>query len=554
MKAKVKKFFYYIWDKKMTVSSAAIVLGATALLSNVLGLFRDRLIAGHFGASNQTDIFYASFRIPDLIFNLLVLGALSSVFIPIFIEKLTKDKKREADHLASSFLNFLLICTAVFSVVIFILAPKLVPFLLPGLFNRNIHTDFNVFQTTVNLVRLMLLSPIFFAISGIFSGILNSHKRFIAYSLAPIIYNVSIILSMIFLVDKFNPQIYAPAIGVVAGALLQALIQLPSTLRTGWRWRPIIDFGQGEIARMVKMMAPRTLAIGASQINLVVDTIVLSYLAGGISEFYYANNIQTVPTVIFGIAIATAIFPALSAAYARKDMKEFMNSFSWSARRILFFMIPATIGIIVLRAQIIRLIFGIGNFDWTATYWTTKTLLFFSFGLIAQGLIPLLLKAFYAIHDTKTPFFIAIVVMVVNAILSITLPFIPSLGLGVAGVALAFSIAGIVNVVLLAIWLHEKVGILDPNHRIFESTTRLIIASVFMGIVIHYSLYLFDLVTNTGKVTGLFIQTSGAITFGGITYLFLAWLFRCEEIKFVLEKIHRLKPAGAAEPDEAKTS
>ncbi len=536
---KVRKFLYLIWDKKLTVSSAAVILATTGLVSNILGLFRERLIAGHFGASHQTDIFYASFRIPDLIFNLLILGALSSVFIPIFVEKLTKDKQKEAEHLANSFLNFILICTIVFGIVMFILAPKLVPFLLPGFFNKDINTDINTYETTVNMVRIMLLSPIFFAISGIFSGILNSHKRFIAYSLAPIVYNVSIILSMVFLVNKINPQIYAPAIGVIIGAFMTAAIQLPSTFRTGWRWRPIIDFRKGEIARMIKMMAPRSLAIGANQINIVVDTIVLSFFVGGISVFNYANNIQTVPTVIFGIAIATAIFPALSESHAKKDMDGFMSQFSWSARRILFFMIPATVGIIVLRAQIIRLVFGTGNFDWEATYWTTKALLFFAFGLVAQGLIPLLNRAFYAIQDTKTPFYIAVIVMVVNAVLSITLPFIPALGLGMAGVALAFSLAGIVWAILLSIWLHEKVGILDFNHKIFESTTRLIIASVFMGIVVHYSLYLFDLIANTQKVAGLFLQTTGAVALGGICYLFLVWLFKCEEINFVLQKVKR---------------
>ncbi|MEK7447236.1 MAG: murein biosynthesis integral membrane protein MurJ, partial [Patescibacteria group bacterium] len=394
-----------MWDKKLTVSAAAFILAGTGLVSNILGLFRERLIAGHFGASHETDIFYASFRIPDLIFNLLILGALSSVFIPIFVEKLTKNEKEKANDLASSFMNFILICAIVFGVIVFILAPKLVPFLLPGFFNRDINTDINTYDTTVNLIRIMLLSPIFFSISGIFGGILNSHKRFIAYSLAPIIYNVSIILSMIFLVDRINPQIYAPAIGVVAGAFFAAAVQLPSVLRTGWRWRMVIDFQKGEIPRMIKMMVPRTLTIGANQINIVVDTIVLSFFVGGISVFNYANNIQTVPTVIFGIAIATAIFPALSESHAKKDMDEFIDRFSWSARRILFFMIPATVGIIVLRAQIVRLIFGIGSFDWEATYWTTKTLLFFSFGLVAQGLIPLLIRAFYAIQDTRNPFY-----------------------------------------------------------------------------------------------------------------------------------------------------
>lgn len=539
---RVKKFLYLIWDKKLTVSSAAIILAATGLVSNILGLFRERLIAGHFGASHETDIFYASFRIPDLIFNLLILGAVSSVFIPIFIEKMTKGNKEEVQKFANSFLNFMLLSAIVFCIVVFILAPKLVPLLLPGFFDQKIETSFNVYSTTVNMIRIMLLSPIFFAISGILSGILNSHKRFVAYSLVPIVYNISIILSMIFLIDKFHPSIYAPAVGAAIGAFMTVLIQIPSTFRTGYRWKPIIDFKTGEIARIFKIMAPRSLTIGTSQINLVVDTIVLSYLAAGsISELNYANNIQTVPTVIFGIAIATAIFPALAESFAKNDMDEFMDRFSWSARRILFFMIPATIGIIVLRAQIVRLLFGTGNFDWEATYWTTKTLLFFSFGLVAQGLIPLLYKAFFAIQDTKTPFYIGIIVMIINAILSITLPFVPLWGLGVAGVALAFSIAGIVNVVLLAIFLHEKIGILDPDHKIFESTTRLIVASVFMGIVVHYSLYLFDIITDTQKVFGLFLQTTGAVALGGICYFFLSWLFKCEETKFVLEKLGIVK-------------
>lgn len=536
---KVKKFLYLIWDKKLTVSAAATILAATGLVSNVLGLFRERLIAGHFGASNETDIFYASFRIPDLIFNLLILGALSSVFIPIFVEKLTKGEKEKAQKLANSLLNFILISAFLFGVIVFILAPQLVPFLLPGFFNRETSANLDIYQTTVNLIRIMLLSPILFSISGIFSGILNSHKRFIAYSLTPIVYNISIILSMIFLIDKFEPQIYAPAVGVIGGAFMAAIIQLPSVLRTGWRWKPEIDFKKGEIARMIKMMTPRTLTIGANQINIVVDTIVLSFFVGGISVFNYANNIQTVPTVIFGIAIATAIFPALSESSTRGDMKEFKERFSWSARRILFFMIPATIGIIVLRAQIVRLIFGIGHFDWEATYWTTKTLLFFSFGLVAQALIPLLIRAFYAIQDTRNPFYIGVIVMLINAILSIAFPFITALGLGVAGVALAFSIAGIVNAVLLFVVLHEKIGILDPDNKIFESTARLVIASALMGIVVHYSLYLFDAVTDTHKVVGLLLQTTGAVALGGLTYFFLTWLFKCEEIKFVLNKIRR---------------
>jgi putative peptidoglycan lipid II flippase len=535
---RVKKFWYDISSKKLTIGNAAVILGATGLLSNILGLWRERVIAGTFGASHMTDAFYASFRLPDMIFNLLILGALSSAFIPVFVEKITEKKKDEANELASSFLNFITLAAGFFAVIIFILAPKLVPFLLPGFFNRP-EANIDIFNVTVNLTRMMMVSPILFSISGVFGGILNSYKRFVAYSMAPLIYNLSIILAAIFLTPKFQTPVYALAIGVIIGAVFHVLIQLPSVISTGFRWKPTLNFRGGQIGRIIKLMLPRTISIGVGQINLFVDTIIASFFVGGITVLNFANDIQTAPTVIFGIAIATAIFPVLSEARTKNNMAEFMKSFSWSARRILYFTIPATIGLIVLRAQVIRLVFGVGNFSWDNTYWTTKALLFFAVGLVAQGLIPLLLKAFYAIQDTRTPLYISLAVVVINAVLSVSLPFIAPLGLGVAGIALAFSIAGIVNAIALFVALHNKVGALDPDHKIFESTARLIVASIIMGFVAHYSLYLFDPLVNTLSVVGLFLQTMGAITLGAITYFLLSWLFRCEEANFVLSKLKR---------------
>jgi putative peptidoglycan lipid II flippase len=302
----IKKFWYYISNKKLTISNAALILAITGLISNVLGLYRERLIAGYFGAGHMTDVFYASFRLPDMIFNLLILGALSSAFIPVFVEKITLKRKEEAEEIANSFLNFIVLCAFFLAVVVFILAPKLVPFLLPGFFNRPA-SDFNIYQTTVNMTRIMMLSPILFSISGVFGGILNSYKRFVAYSLAPLIYNLSIIFSVLFLVNRFNPPIYGLTVGVLLGAFLHMAIQLPSVLMTGYRWKPVLDFKHGEIARIIKLMLPRTLAIGASQINLFVDTIVASFFIGGITVLTFANDIQTAPTVIFGIATPPSI-------------------------------------------------------------------------------------------------------------------------------------------------------------------------------------------------------------------------------------------------------
>lgn len=536
MRETAKKFWYEISQKKLTIPSAAMILAVTSLISNFLGVYRERLIAGQFGASHLTDVFFASFIIPDVIFSLLVLGAVSSAFIPIFVDSLSKKDKEESNLIASNFMNFLLLATIVFGIVIFILARKLVPFLLPGFFANGVNADFNTFEVAVTAVRIMILSPVFFAISSVFSGVLNSHKKFIAYSLAPIIYNVAIIFGILFLSGKTNPPIYGLLYGVILGAFLHAVIQLPSAFANGFRWKPVLDFRNHELPAIIKLMIPRTISIGVGKINILVDTAIASYFVGGITILNFANDIQTLPTVVFGISIATAVFPLLAEKSSTDNRKEFLITFSESARKILYFMIPASLGIVVLRAQIIRLLYGVGNFSWDNTYWTTKALGFFAIGLIAQGLIPLLVRAFYALKDTKTPLIISLIVMAVNLIFSVTLPFIPKLGLGIAGVALAFSIAGFVNVGLLFWYLHGKIGALDKDNKIFASTTRLLFAAVVMGIVAHYSLYLFDPFVDTHTVVGLALQTAGAITLGAITYFGLSHLFKCDEAGYIFKK------------------
>jgi putative peptidoglycan lipid II flippase len=342
-----------------------------------------------------------------------------------------------------------------------------------------------------------------------------------------------------FFVNKFGNPVYGLLAGVLLGAVLHMLIQLPSVLLTGFKYRPLLVFGKYRLPEIIKLMAPRVLSIGVGQINLLVDTVIASYFTriGGITILTFANDIQTLPTVVFGISIATAIFPYLTEHHTNGERKEFMKAFSESARKIMYFMIPASIGIIALRAQIIRLVFGAGNFDWQSTYWTTKALAFFGIGLVAQGLIPLLIRAFYALKDTKTPLVISAITMVTNVLLSVTLPFIPNLGLGVAGVALAFSISGFVNVLLLFYYLNNKIGALDKDNRIFDSTARLLFASVIMGILAHYSLYFFNLFVDTHTVIGLGIQTLGAVAVGGLTYIILTHVMRCEETGIVFRKI-----------------
>lgn len=537
MGKKVKKFFYYITKRNLTVTNAAFILGISYLLNNVLGLVREIIIANKFGAERTSDIFFASFKIPDLVFQLLILGAVSAAFIPILVETKNQKNEEEAEKVANSVLNLFFLGSLFLVAILYFIIPYLIPYIFPGFFKYTQDVGFNIKEVATNTTRLMLFSPIFFCISSIFSGILNSKKRFLTYSLAPIIYNISIIFGALFLTDYFRIPVYGLAVSVVIGAFLHMFIQLPELLKTGFKYKPKISFSGGEVARIFKLMIPRTIAIGASQINILLDFFVASFFIGGISILTYANDIQTVPSVVFGVSIATAIFPNLSENYSNKDMSEFLKSFSWSFRKILFFLIPATFGILALKAQIVRLIFGFGQFNWESTLWTIYALQFFIISLVAQGLIHLVIRAFYAIHDTRTPLKVGIVVMVVNAIFTILLPFgYLGVRLGIAGVSLAFSIASFTNLFLLLYFLHKKIGILDKDNQIFISTLRLITASGLMFLVIKGSLYFFDIYFDTHRVFGLLFQTLSSLGVAAIFYFILTYILKCEETHYIVKK------------------
>jgi putative peptidoglycan lipid II flippase len=271
------------------------------------------------------------------------------------------------------------------------------------------------------------------------------------------------------------------------------------------------------------------MAMGAQQVNILVDTIIASFFVGGITVLTFANNIQTVPTVIFGIAIATAVFPLLAEQKSHGLGEDFKKTFSEATRKILYFTIPSSVGLLVLRAQVVRLLYGVGHFSWESTYWTTKALGFFAIGIVAQALIPLLLRSFYALKDTKTPFLVSIITMIINAVLAVVLPFIGILKLEIAGIALAFSIAGFVNMGLLFYLLESKIGKIDRDNKIFAALLKVTGASVFMGIAVHYALYAAAPFLNLQTVVGLFLQTTFSITIGLILYFGTTYLLRVEE-------------------------
>lgn len=516
-----------IWDflksKKNTIFSGALIIGSASFLSRILGLLRDRIFASEFGASELLDSYYAAFRIPDLIFNLLILGALSSTFVPVFIEYLNKDKP-EAYRIASSVLNLTIVVLLLICGLIFVFIPNLIFLIAPG-FNEEQK------ELTSLLTRIMLISPIFFGISNVFSGVLNSFKRFLSYSLAPVLYNVGIILGALFFVPKFG--IYGLAAGVVLGSFFHMLIQIPSFFLTGFKYNFTIDILHTGVRKIGKLMIPRTLGLAVAQINLWFIVVIASTLGGGsISIFNFANNLQSFPVGIFGISFAVSCFPYLAESYSQNNIEKFRNYFSKTFCKILFFVIPTSILLLFERAQIVRLILGTGEFDWEDTYLTAQSLGLFSIGVFAQALIPLVARSFYSIQDTKTPVVIGIISVVVNVAASLLL----IKPLGIMGLALAFSISSFVNILLLLITLRLKVGDLNDN-EILSCSIKIVLMSLIMGAVTYLTLNIVAPLVDMKTFWGVFTQAAAATIASILAYFGLAYIFKLKEIEGIREII-----------------
>jgi putative peptidoglycan lipid II flippase len=485
-----------------TITSAAIIVGAASLASRFLGIVRDRILAGQFGAGDALDTYYAAFRVPDLIFNLLVLGALSAGFIPIFTQYLQKQENDKAWRLTNEILNILIVGLLILCALLFIFAPQLMQLITPGF-------SADKMVQTVALTRIMFLSPVLLGISSVLGGILQSFKRFLVYSFAPIFYNLGIIFGALVFVPMWG--ISGLAWGVVLGAGLHLLVQIPSSAWLGYRYKMIFNWKDSAVRKIGKIMIPRTLTLAINQLNLVVITIVASTLAGGsLAIFNLANNLQVFPVGIFGISFAIAAFPTLAALAIKDDKKDFIHSFSNTTRQVLFFMIPASVLLLVLRAQIVRVILGSGQFTWEDTVLTIDTLAMFTISLFAQALIPLLIRGFYAFHNSMTPFILGLVSAVINIILSLVLikPFVflgYNFDLGVSGLALAFSISSILNFALLWIGLRIRTGSLDEKNVLW-SVFKISVATLAMAIVTQFMKFGIEPYFGTETFIGIFLQ------------------------------------------------
>ncbi len=501
----------------------AFIIGFFSVLSKIFGLVRERLIAYYFGASQLSDIYYSAFRLPDLIYNTLILGALTLAFIPVFQKVWSKDKK-EGLILANSILNLFLLIIIFLVIIGAIFAPALVAFFTPG-FN-----SWQLAQAT-QLTRVMLLAVIFFVASNIIGGVLNSWKKFFSFSIAASLYNIGIIIGILFY-PYFG--LISLAAGVCLGALLHLLIQLPEAYKNGWHYKFVLAFTP-ELKRVIKLMIPRTVGLAASQINYIAITMIASTLAAGsIAVFNLANNLQFLPISIFAVSLAVAVFPSFAQAVGTNDVKLFAHNFSVSIRRILFLLIPISVLMLILRAQIVRVILGTGAFDWQATYYTAQSLGLFAISIFAQGLLPLLVRSYHAFEDSKTPMLVSMVSIVLNIILANIL----AVPLGVMGLALAFSIASIFNMLLLYIFLNRHAQHINHS-EILTSVLKISINSLLAGFVTYASLYLLANLVNMRTFVGIFVQGLAAGLLGLLSYIILSIVFRLDEVSIVKKGLIR---------------
>lgn len=526
---------------------AAYLLALFAFMSQILGLVRDRLFASYFGPSEILDVYYASFRIPDFLFVVMIALVSTSVLIP-FIIKLIDTKKSELQSFLNSIYSALIIFSIIFALVIFFGAEWLLKIFVPDLLQGNYGHELIV------MTQILLLQPIVLALSGLFSSIVQSYKKFVIYALTPIVYNIGIISGVI----VFYPSMgmYGLTYGVVLGAVLHLCIQIPFALKKRTMPQFTFHINWKHVKDVFLLSIPRTVALLSGQlVQLVFVSIAATIAVGSISIFNLSYNLQAVPLAIIGVSYSMAAFPTLSHYFAKGDREKFLGYISKAARHIIFWSIPVMILFIVLRAQIVRTILGSGEFSWNDTSLVAAALAVFAVSVVAQSLIVLFVRGYYASGETKKPFLIAFISTIITIILAYVLidifqtnlefkmlvermlrvEFIP--GTVVLMLPLAYAIGQIIQATVL--WIVFDRTFDRFSDSLWKVAFHSLGSSLIMGFVAFVSLQFLDDIFDINTFWGIFGQGLIAGLLGiGVGVLVLVGLNN-EEIQTVWQTLHK---------------
>lgn len=505
----------HLFRRQNSILSAAAILMTAVFFSRLLGLLRDRFLAAYFFDGNawQLDVYFAAFRLPDMVFQLLVVGALAAAFIPVFTHYFLKDK-REAWHVASTVISLGGLGFMVLAGLIFVLAQPL---------SRLIAPTFTLpeLELMTAITRWLLLAQGSFLVSNFLTGILQSQQHFIVPALAPIAYNLGIIFGILTLSPRWG--IFGPVAGVIVGAFLHFIIQLPLTRALGFKFSWSLNWRHPGVKRIGRLMLPRTLALAVSQIELTVAVFIATALpAGSLAIFYFAQHLNSLPVGLFGATIGQAALPAFSQHTQGESLRKFKQLLINSLNQVLYLSLPAGMMLLVLRLPAVRLAFGARNFPWEATLLTGRVVALFAVSVFAQSAIQILVRGFYALANTRTPFFLGALAVLVNVILSFTLVY--RLKLGVLGLALAISLASFLHAGLLFWKLKHFLGGFSQE-EFWQPLSKMVLATLLTGLSLYLPFRLLDRyifnTTKTLELIGLSLVTGliGMVVYGGLSYL-----------------------------------
>ena len=512
--------------------TASLILTGAALASRILGWIRLLVIGSQFGTSSELDAYFAAFRIPDAIFQLVVAGALSAALIPVFSSYRARSDEAEAWKLASSVINLVLIALIVLSGLMAIFAPIFVPVVAPGF-------DEPTTELTIRLTQIMLISPVLIGMGAVVSGILNSYQQFTIPSLAPLAYNLVIIAAAIFLAPIMG--IEGLAVGVVIGSAAHLAIQLPSLAKVGRRYQLSINVGHPGVRKVVRLMGPRMLGLAAGQLNFLVSTILASGLAtGSLTVYNYAFQLSQLPVGIIGVSVAIALFPTMSQDAALGRVGEIRRQVSGAVRVLIFVAAPLMAVMIVLREPLTSVFYQYGVFSQEDAERTASALGWFAVGLVGHIVVHVLARAFYAMQDTRTPVTWSIVAVGLNVPLMILL-----VGpMGVEGLALALSISALIEVIGLLWSLRARLEGIE-GRSILWSLVRALLAAAVAGVVMAGGLALaYALIPEVvedalGRLVALLVLSAA----GAVAFVLVAAVLRSPELRQLRDVVWRRRRA-----------
>ncbi len=527
----LKKTKDIIFQRQKDILSSVIILSTMMIASRFLGLVRNRTFATYF-SKDELDLLLASYRIPDFVFEILITGALSSAFIPLFIKY--KKSSQELSENVSTIINVISILLGTFMLVAFLGAGVIIPIITPG---------FTVAQNqeVINISRIYIISQLpFFVYGNVLSGIAQAHKIFILTALAPLMYTIGVILGTIFL--SHSLWLYGPAVGTVIGAFLFFFVQIPVLYKTPFHfrlgsWKPHV------IKEFFTLFLPRTFSVLTSQIEQTIDLSLATLIgSGSVTIVNFAQRLQLFPVAFVGMAFGQASLPYISSLYKDRKYSAIRNLFIESLLQILYISIPLAFFCIFARTPLVRIAYGGRKFDWEATVLTATTLSYFALSVPFHSMFYFVTRAFYASHDTKTPLYINLFSICLNIILSIT--FIRVLMLPVWSLGLSFSIAITINVIIHLIAFYRKIEGYDVQKLIFH-TAKILLIGFLSSVPAYIILKLLDqLIIDTTRTVNVLMLLGISSFVMGISYLFFSWLFKVEEIYILSRVALRIRSFG----------